>query len=34
MSAALPPRQVEKPWGKDVPPAPFIAPVGPRIGEI
>lgn len=34
MSAVLPIRQVEKPWGKDVLPAPFTAPVGERIGEI
>ncbi|MEZ5743673.1 MAG: class I mannose-6-phosphate isomerase [Sphingomonadaceae bacterium] len=27
-------RTVEKPWGKDVLPAPFHAPVGQRIGEI
>ncbi|WP_067733985.1 class I mannose-6-phosphate isomerase [Novosphingobium naphthalenivorans] len=31
---ALPIRQVEKPWGKDVLPAPFAAPSGLRIGEI
>ena len=30
----LPIRQVEKPWGKDVLPAPFFAPAGQRIGEI
>lgn len=34
MSAALPIRQVEKPWGMDVLPAPFVAPEGKRIGEI
>ncbi|MGH6747176.1 class I mannose-6-phosphate isomerase [Novosphingobium sp.] len=34
MTAALPIRQVEKPWGKDVLPAPFKAPEGERIGEI
>ncbi|MPS69917.1 MAG: mannose-6-phosphate isomerase [Novosphingobium sp.] len=34
MNAALPIRQVEKPWGKDVLPAPFKAPDGKRIGEI
>ncbi|MBO9724666.1 MAG: class I mannose-6-phosphate isomerase [Novosphingobium sp.] len=34
MTAALPIRQVEKPWGKDVLPAPFKAPDGERIGEI
>jgi len=27
-------RTVEKPWGRDVLPAPFIAPAGKRIGEI
>ena len=27
-------RSVEKPWGKDVLPAPFTAPEGQRIGEI
>ena len=27
-------RTVEKPWGKDVLPAPFATPVGKRIGEI
>lgn len=30
----LPTRAVEKPWGKDVLPAPFAAPAGQRIGEI
>lgn len=30
----LPIRSVEKPWGKDVLPAPFSAPEGQRIGEI
>ncbi|WP_404482559.1 class I mannose-6-phosphate isomerase [Novosphingobium sp. BL-52-GroH] len=34
MTAALPIRRVEKPWGKDVLPAPFTAPEGERIGEI
>ncbi len=34
MTAALPTRQVEKPWGKDVLPAPFAAAEGQRIGEI
>ena len=34
MSGALPIRQVEKPWGRDVLPAPFVAPGGSRIGEI
>lgn len=30
----LPIREVEKPWGKDVLPAPFAAPAGKRIGEV
>ena len=34
MSGALATRTVAKPWGKDVLPAPFHAPVGERIGEI
>ena len=34
MSAALPTREVAKPWGMDVLPAPFVAPPGERIGEI
>ena len=34
MSALLPTRMVEKPWGRDVLPAPFVAPPGQRIGEI
>ncbi|EJL22239.1 class I mannose-6-phosphate isomerase [Novosphingobium sp. AP12] len=34
MSASLPIREVEKPWGKDVLPAPFTAPEGQRIGEV
>lgn len=34
MSAALPIREVEKPWGKDVLPPPFSAPAGKRIGEV
>lgn len=34
MSAGLPTRQVAKPWGRDVLPAPFSAPAGERIGEI
>lgn len=34
MSVILPIREVEKPWGKDVLPAPFHAPDGKRIGEI
>ncbi len=34
MSGCLPVRMVEKPWGRDVLPAPFTAPAGQRIGEI
>lgn len=34
MSAILPIRTVEKPWGKDTLPPPFSAPDGKRIGEI
>jgi len=34
MSIVLPIREVEKPWGSDVLPAPFSAPEGKRIGEI
>ena len=34
MNAALPIREVAKPWGKDRLPAPFSAPEGQRIGEI
>ena len=34
MSAALPVRQVAKPWGRDSLPPPFAAPPGQRIGEI
>ncbi|SFG47965.1 mannose-6-phosphate isomerase, type 1 [Novosphingobium sp. CF614] len=34
MSGALPIRQVEKPWGRDALPAPFVTPEGQRIGEI
>lgn len=30
----LPTRMVEKVWGKDVLPAPFVAPPGQRIGEV
>lgn len=30
----LPIREVEKPWGKDVLPAPFATPAGKRIGEV
>ncbi len=32
--AMLAQRLVEKPWGRDVLPAPFIAPPGTRVGEI
>jgi mannose-6-phosphate isomerase len=34
MSALLPTREVEKPWGRDDLPAPFATPAGKRIGEI
>jgi mannose-6-phosphate isomerase len=34
MSAGLPIRTVEKPWGREHLPAPFAAPLGKRIGEI
>ena len=34
MTALLPTRQVEKPWGKDALPPPFLAPESKRIGEI
>jgi mannose-6-phosphate isomerase len=34
VSAVLPTRMVAKPWGKDVLPAPFVAPKGERIGEV
>ncbi|MBV1688699.1 class I mannose-6-phosphate isomerase [Novosphingobium sp. G106] len=34
MSAVLPIREVEKPWGRDALPAPFTAREGKRIGEI
>ena len=34
MSAVLSLRAVEKPWGRDTLPAPFVAPAGQRIGEI
>ncbi|MCB2068124.1 MAG: class I mannose-6-phosphate isomerase [Erythrobacter sp.] len=30
----LPTRIVEKPWGRDALPAPFVAPAGMRVGEI
>ena len=34
MSALLPTRMVERPWGRDRLPAPFVAPLGQRIGEV
>jgi mannose-6-phosphate isomerase len=34
VSALLPTLMVEKPWGRDVLPAPFAAPAGQRIGEV
>ena len=34
MTALLPTRMVEKPWGRDVLSAPFAAPPGQRIGEV
>lgn len=34
MSALLPVRMVERPWGRTSLPAPFAAPAGQRIGEI
>ncbi|MEO7248251.1 MAG: class I mannose-6-phosphate isomerase [Novosphingobium sp.] len=34
MSVLLPTRSVAKPWGKDLLPAPFVAPPGERIGEV
>jgi mannose-6-phosphate isomerase len=34
VSAALPTRMVERPWGRDALPAPFVAPPGQRIGEV
>ena len=34
MSASLPTRQIEKVWGRERLPAPFITPEGRRIGEI
>lgn len=34
MSAALPMRMVEKPWGREVLPPPFVAPPRQRIGEV
>ncbi len=34
MSARLPTRMVERPWGREDLPAPFVAPPGTRIGEV
>lgn len=34
MNAKLTTRMVAKPWGKDALPAPFVVPVGERIGEV
>ncbi|MCX7863425.1 MAG: class I mannose-6-phosphate isomerase [Novosphingobium sp.] len=34
MNGCLPTRAVEKPWGRDLLPAPFRTPIGQRIGEI
>lgn len=34
MSALLPVIQVDKPWGRDILPPPFVSPEGRRIGEI
>jgi mannose-6-phosphate isomerase len=34
VNALLPIREVEKPWGKDDLPKPFVAPAGKRIGEV
>lgn len=34
MSAGLPTRMVERPWGRTSLPAPFVAPLGERIGEV
>ncbi|VWX53021.1 class I mannose-6-phosphate isomerase [Novosphingobium sp. 9U] len=34
MSGQLPIKEVEKPWGKDTLPAPFVAEAGKKIGEI
>jgi mannose-6-phosphate isomerase len=32
--SALTTRMVEKPWGRDRLPPPFVAPAGERIGEV
>ena len=32
--SGLPIREVAKPWGREVLPAPFVAPPGEKIGEI
>jgi mannose-6-phosphate isomerase len=34
MSALLPTRMVERPWGRPQLPGPFVAPAGKRIGEV
>lgn len=34
MNAALPTRMVERPWGREALPAPFIAPPGEKVGEV
>lgn len=34
MTPLLPTRMVEKPWGRDLLPAPFVTPAGKRIGEV
>ncbi|MFM5908145.1 MAG: class I mannose-6-phosphate isomerase [Novosphingobium sp.] len=34
MNPRLPPRMVERPWGREVLPPPFIAPEGQTIGEV
>jgi mannose-6-phosphate isomerase len=34
VSGSLPIREVEKPWGRDVLPAPFVAAAGKKIGEV
>lgn len=34
MSALLPTRMVERPWGRDRLPAPFAAPAGEKVGEV
>lgn len=34
MKSLLPTRMVERPWGREVLPAPFVAPPGEKIGEV